>query len=221
MKGKAEACPCFLFPQAPQPSPLLKWHHLWLPGVRKAPSPAGPRSFMGLWLGLHERGRNPNKFDLKHLQKKQTTLKLHHDSDIPNSRAPSHILEFVHCLKDLQANWCVKNKCNEFVACFSHQTHSLSLVLPKLCLWKRCWSLKSLFANASWDVWFHRSLANNLWVNVCCFIVCFSMYHVTQQLLGLSFHIGRLRHVWNRLTCDGTVKDGHRWPKRNPKEASK
>ena len=53
---------------------------------------------------------------------------------IPNCRILSHILECtLHCLKDLQDNCCVKNTCNEFLECFSHQTHSL--VLPKLCLW--------------------------------------------------------------------------------------
>ena len=39
--------PCFLFPQAPQLSPLVKWHHLWLPGRKKSTKSEG-RCFVGL-----------------------------------------------------------------------------------------------------------------------------------------------------------------------------
>ena len=89
------------------------------------------------------------------------------------------------------------------------------------------------------DIW-SSCFETNLRVNVCSFIPVlnfipemrydevllsmdwvghFSMYHVTRRLLRLSFRIGRLRDVWNRLTCDGTAKDGYQWPQNESKRS--
>jgi len=104
MKGKAEACPvsCFLLPQAPPLSPLVKWHHLCLPGRKKAPSPeAEVRSLVRLWLGVKTDTTQTSSI-WKTCTKNKFTITMTWTPEL----FPAFLN--VHCLKDLQENWCIK-----------------------------------------------------------------------------------------------------------------
>ena len=103
MKGKGWGMPCFLFPQAPQPSSLLKWHHLWLPNDRRRKSCGG--------------------VTLSESDTTQTSLTWRIWKEINNAssrewrqcRTLSTYLN-LHCLKHLQDNWCFRTNPMNFLA---------------------------------------------------------------------------------------------------------
>lgn len=204
--GKKWSIHCLLLPlQAPQLSPLVTWRDLWLPGVKKPPKPKGA-----------------------------------------NSPTVSHVLESTWCLKHLH-NWHFQKKHVQWISLpFSviiltvsscqHVACGKMLIFKAPFLWMQAKmfdfrprtqcnlpSLEFLLGN--------QLVGKRMFLHSCPKIysrdevedeVYFPFHGLDRpcvyvRLLGLSFHSGRLRHLRNCLTCDGTAKDGHRWPQNESK----
>ena len=96
---------CFLFPpQAPQLSPLVTWHHPWLPGVKKSPRQKAD-VLWGCYLVWNQ--TQPKQVWLEGSDKRNKQ----HFTKRVMSRTPELFPKYLnlHCwniFRNLQDNWC-------------------------------------------------------------------------------------------------------------------
>lgn len=213
---------CFLFPpQAPQLSPLVTWHHPWLPGVEKS-----PRQKANVLWGC-DLFWNQTQSKQVWLEGSDKRNKQHFTKRVM-SRTPELFPKYLnrHCAWNIFRTTALKKSKCYGILCRFH-TSCQHFASGKMLIFK----VSLLWMQAKLNL---RSLELSLWdqlVGIYDMFVysCPKMYPRDEVRWGATFHgldrscvyvrpdIGRFRRLRNCLTCDGTARDGHRWPQNESK----